>query len=544
MDTLKLYGVPGSGKTTSGLAWLGDRFKDGVDPWHVAFVSYTKAAVHEARSRIAVQFDLDERDLPNCQTIHALCYRQLKVGDSNGIADRKIAEFGKKYGFDLKRSSTADDEDTDSMVQKTGEDGVLLNTWNFARNRLCFDPEKALGVFSAYAPDDAMVINARRFKYCAEKYEEWKKAEGLRDFTDLLWEYSETGEPANVTCVVQDEIQDHTALMHKAADRLFANAEYSALLGDDDQAILNFAGAAPKLMNRREAREVRHLEHSWRCPKAVTDLAQAVICENEDREPKIISPREGDEGRVGKLNSLDRVPFLNGESWGILARNWNLLDGIASEIEAQGVPYHYSGWRYSPWSERGPLRAVRALKHLRETGRTTLADLNLIASKSGSDSKGNEGVWEHGAKIRLKKLSDEDPNRKVALVELADLGMNERGVRQLLTNYLLILTTGVSARDLSAFNAAMKRGTMDAEPITLSSIHGWKGRQFDNVICLDASGRNASQASNWAWRREEERRVAYVAITRARKAYYSLYVPNGRNVYPWTWADCGNRVTF
>lgn len=546
MDTLKLYGVPGSGKTTSGLEWLGERFADGVDPWHTAFVSYTKTAVQSAKARIISKFDLNETDLPNCQTIHAMCYRLLQVGDSNGIADRKIHEFGKTYGFDLKRShnKSAEDEDSLSMAAHTGEDGNLVNTWNFARNRLCFDADAALKVYSEYSPDDAMTIRKDRFKYYVETYERWKKDEGLRDFTDLLWEYSEVGEPANVTCVVQDEIQDHTPLMHKAADRLYCNAEYSALLGDDDQAILNFSGATPKLMNRREAHEVRHLEHSWRCPRAIAELAQSIICENQDREPKTIRPRDGEPGRIGKMNRLTEAPLLNGEEWGILARNWHLLDDIAKECEEMGVPYHYSGWRYSPWSERGPLRAVRALKTLRETGQSTLADIYTITTKSGVGTKAKEGVWAFGSKTRIKELANENPRGVVQFTDLPDLGLTEYGLRRLLKNYLLLLTTGLSDRDLHAFQSAIQKGTLDAKPVTLSSIHGWKGREFENVICLDACGRNAYMAANQEWRREEERRIAYVAVTRAKKNYYSLYVPNGKNVFPWPWADCTGAAKF
>ena len=54
--TIKIYGPPGTGKTTTLLNKLDKLFERGVQPYQIAYLSFTNKAVNEARTRAAKQF--------------------------------------------------------------------------------------------------------------------------------------------------------------------------------------------------------------------------------------------------------------------------------------------------------------------------------------------------------------------------------------------------------------------------------------------------------------------------------------------------------
>jgi DNA helicase-2/ATP-dependent DNA helicase PcrA len=75
------------------------------------------------------------------------------------------------------------------------------------------------------------------------------------------------------------------------------------------------------------------------------------------------------------------------------------------------------------------------------------------------------------------------------------------------------------------------RGELDVEPrITISTIHGAKGAEAENVAIISDMTRNTADA----FRRDpdSEHRVFYVAVTRARENLY-LILPQGKEAYPW-----------
>src|SRR5688572_13480863 len=103
MDDLKLYGGPGSGKTHSGIEWLIERVNEGADVNAAAFVSYTNAAVNEAKERVAETFGIfdPDKELPYSRTLHSLCFRALGVSGDGWNAEEKIKEFGQQCGYDV-----------------------------------------------------------------------------------------------------------------------------------------------------------------------------------------------------------------------------------------------------------------------------------------------------------------------------------------------------------------------------------------------------------------------------------------------------------
>ena len=97
--TIKIFGPPGTGKTTTLLNRLDKWFTKGVFPTEVAYLSFTNKAVDEARLRANKKFpDCSEEDLSNFRTIHSFCRKfrkQLPVIDP----EVDMIEFAENLGM-------------------------------------------------------------------------------------------------------------------------------------------------------------------------------------------------------------------------------------------------------------------------------------------------------------------------------------------------------------------------------------------------------------------------------------------------------------
>ena len=76
----RLFGPPGTGKTTQLLNMVDKALSSGVSPHEIAFLAFTRKAATEAKERAAVRFNLDpEDDLFYFRTIHSLTYKLLNL---------------------------------------------------------------------------------------------------------------------------------------------------------------------------------------------------------------------------------------------------------------------------------------------------------------------------------------------------------------------------------------------------------------------------------------------------------------------------------
>jgi superfamily I DNA/RNA helicase len=532
MDDLKLYGGPGCGKTRGGIEWLLHQVEQGADVERVAFVSFTNAAVDEARDRICNRFFVAPDDLPFCRTLHSLCKRALGITDKDWLADSHLQAFGDDHGYDVRRRRKSTAEEGVEASSSAGEDAGLLDVWDFARQRGITDADAGYQAFAAYDPDGTARIRFPRFQACIDDYEDWKRENALRDYTDLLQEIVAHPVRLRASVAVIDEAQDLSPLMWQAADALFRDAELRATLGDDDQAIYSFGGAEPALMNRRPATEIVKLRQSYRLPRLLAENANRIIARNGDREPKELEPlTEG--GTVDRATDVGQLPLSSG-SWFLLARNWALLPQFEHALETLGLPYRYRGGRYSPWSDRGPLRAAQALWALSGGEAIPLADLLPLVQRTPSANSRKAGVWVHGAKKRLETECETHGERLIGWRDLPRLGMVSEAFARLMKRDLFLMEGKISERDIRAYENAIRRGHWQ-EPVrlTLGSIHSVKGQEADHVAILLGCTGAPARAMLYEHRREEERRVAYVGATRARQSLYGVLPEPGGNVFPW-----------
>ena len=72
--TFKIFGPPGTGKTTRLIKIVEKHLRLGVQPWEMVYVSFTNKAIDEAVDRVLKKFKLYKSDdFGNFRTIHSFC---------------------------------------------------------------------------------------------------------------------------------------------------------------------------------------------------------------------------------------------------------------------------------------------------------------------------------------------------------------------------------------------------------------------------------------------------------------------------------------
>ena len=115
----KVYGPPGSGKTTYLLNRLDEFLDQGIHPSDIAFISFTRAACNEARGRAMVRFGFKAEDLPWFRTLHSAAYHQLAMSSERLVTDDTRIERLADMGFDIQSWKAR----VRTMQQATGHEG-------------------------------------------------------------------------------------------------------------------------------------------------------------------------------------------------------------------------------------------------------------------------------------------------------------------------------------------------------------------------------------------------------------------------------------
>ena len=230
----RLFGPPGTGKTTQLLNMVDKALSSGVSPHEIAFLAFTRKAATEAKERAAVRFNLDpEDDLFYFRTIHSLTYKLLNLRQKDLMRGPQFKELGEFIGFELNKIKNVEVEDGKSGITEH----QILSVINLARL-------KKTELRQEY--NSSNIENSwEEVLYVSECYNNYKKTNRLVDYTDMLGLFVENHARIcpQFKLIFLDEAQDLSPLQWDIGHALDEHAEKMYVAGDDDQAIYRWAGA-------------------------------------------------------------------------------------------------------------------------------------------------------------------------------------------------------------------------------------------------------------------------------------------------------------
>ena len=363
-------------------------------------------------------------------------------------------------------------------------------------------------------------------------YEQLKNRARVLDFDDLLLhtaaaleEHGSVAEEfrSRYRCFVVDEYQDVTPLQQRVLDAWLGDRDDLTVVGDANQTIYSFAGAAPRFLldfTRRfpDAVTVR-LQRDYRSTPQVVSLANRVISPARGRpagsrlelvgqQPPGPEPEfaEHDDEPAETAAVVDRIADLIAE--GVPAGEIAVLYRVNAQsevyeqaLDARGIAFQVRGGeRFFQRAEvRAALRALRAAA-ASGPGTDLVADVHAVLGPRGLSAEPPDGS---AARARWESLR--------ALVELAE-----------------DLVATVPDADLPRLVTELETRAEAAHPpvvqgVTLASLHAAKGLEWDAVFVVGLVDGTVpiqyalSAGAETTHAVEEERRLLYVGVTRARR---------------------------
>lgn len=547
---------PGSGKTrvlTHRIAYLIKNF--GVNEHNILCVTFTNKAAQEINTRI-VKLLNSQTKLPWSGTFHSICSKILrKDGYKIGIPPSFVIydsgdqlslmkQILKDFGIEHKRANPKS----------------ILNNISGAKNELVTPSE-----YAKYAQGYFQKTVAKVYP----EYQKRLRKNNALDFDDLLTETVNLLSSDEATLykyqntfqfILIDEYQDTNKAQYSIGYLLAKEHQNIYVVGDMSQAIYSFRGADYRnILNFQKDypnATIYNLEQNYRSTQNILDAATNVIKNNSTHIPLELWTNKGTGSKLGMYtgrNEIEEAMFVGEQIVAELTNGKNLNDiAVLYRTNAQSRTIEENLIKLNI-----PYKIVGGLKfYARKEIKDIIAYLRVIHNPKDSIS------WERiinvpprgiGAKT-LEKIKQNDWNideiefktnlpfskwieqkEKLATIELMDEvlfhtkyieWLDDKTEENLarIENIKELRSVASKFTDLEEFleNVALiessdKPSNENAEAITLMTIHAAKGLEFGVVfiVGMEEGLFPHSQSMMEIHELEEERRLCYVAITRA-----------------------------
>ncbi len=389
---------------------------------------------------------------------------------------------------------------------------------------------------------------------------------GLRDRWENRFRY-----------ILIDEFQDINDVQYQIIKLLSANYENLFVVGDDDQAIYSFRGADPSYMHRfledyPKSRQV-NLNINYRCGDRILALAARSIAHNKYRFEKEIKAGNSGENRVIAAcfqNRAEELSFLTEEILthlnegltAILVRTNRMAEQVSEACFRRQIPYQMREKKQDFYAQKCVVEVLSVIRFVAE-GRNRsdfMAFMNKPVRYINREILQKETVdlW------ALLEECREDPEQyriiqklqqDLAMVEMLDpfgaisyirkvmqydccLSLGETGEKEkeildeLLERCREFHSHTAFLAHIAAYRSKLEQesnrkqpeadqGNAKRNPVRIMTYHGSKGLEFDTVFLPFLNSGDVPHGRNLsAMELEEERRLFYVAVTRAKKSLY------------------------
>ena len=548
----------GSGKTrvlTYRVAYLLAEGK--VKPENVLLLTFTNKASGEMKDRVR---ELTGTSPAFAGTFHSFCAKILRI-------DGK--EIGIPPSFLI-----YDTEDQKQLVKQILEElnlstdafspAAVLASISDAKNQML----SPLG-YSEYARND---WGETVFKVYSA-YEKKIKENQALDFDDLLLKATSLLEKSprvlakwqeKLTHVFVDEWQDTNKIQYTLTKMFVAKNKNITAVGDASQSIYSWRGADFRNINYliKDFPDIKiiNLEQNYRSTQNILDAANRVISKNylhpilklwtqnpKGEKIKIYTAKNGlDEAsfiveEISKLNAYKEYQF---KDIAVLYRTNAQSRVLEEALLHAGIPYVLvGGVRFYERKEvRDILSYLRLLvnpkdsvskKRIEKIGKRRLEkfknlqqSLNNIESMTTLDIL-DEILNKTGYLDLFQKESEENLARLENIKELRSVATEFPDINEFLENVSLV----EAEQDSEKRQYSKKDSREKQDAVTLMTLHAAKGLEFP-VIFIVGMEEGLFPHSRSLWEKnqlEEERRLAYVGMTRAKKLLYLSYA--SRRIY-------------
>lgn len=377
--------------------------------------------------------------------------------------------------------------------------------------------------------------------------------------------------------ILIDEFQDINDVQYQIIKLLSANYENLFVVGDDDQAIYSFRGADPSYMHRfledyPKSRQVK-LNINYRCGDRILALAARSIAYNKYRFEKEIKAGNSGENRVAATcfqNRAEELSFLTEEILthrnegltAILVRTNRMAESVAEACFRRQISYQMREKKQDFYAQKCVVEVLSVIRFVAE-GRNRsdfMAFMNKPVRYINREMLQKEIVdlW------ALLEECREDPEQyriiqklqqDLAMVEMLDpfgaisyirkvmqydccLSPGETGEKEkeildeLLERCREFHSHTAFLAHIAAYRSKLEQesdrkqseadqGNAKQNTVRIMTYHGSKGLEFDTVFLPFLNSGDVPHGRNLSTMElEEERRLFYVAVTRAKKSLY------------------------
>lgn len=563
---------PGSGKTATTVSRIVRVFDDGIPLSKVVCLTFTNAAADELQERLANAF-ANRAGLLNPPDIYRLGF----IGTLHGFALKMLKLYGGDIGYGDRIAIVGEEAAADLLASKAVTLGCKTRLMDLMKLKSAPMPARGARLSS-----DQLVIRGY--------YEDLREA-GLVDFDTILTEFLRllqgcTLVGSGVDCphlipfdyLFVDEVQDSAEIDWAIYDELpMSNKFY---VGDPDQAIYSFRGGRVDLLLKKAdaLRPIKdaliYLQENFRSHLEICQASDRLIGHNKGRLPKhsisvsgeggsvtVMDPCAINEGaEIGAVAAAIKIMSCPGpyptplKEIAILARTNAICHAYRTTLKACGIPVVEPAKVNFPM-DWGVAKALVEL--LANPQNDTLFFFYLLAyylHKGEPVGIARKNVQQMFLDARSKGMTLNESSFQFKAYALADIPLilQENQICKESCRLVAgkIKRLGPSADILQLALAMALPETEQAEAsegVTVCTIHGAKGKEWDVVFIVGFEdevipGRAASM--NGVQHRldtmivdfradpvEEERRLAFVAVSRARKAVYLAHAES--RVTPW-----------
>ena len=573
----------GSGKTkvlTTKVAYLVN--EKNIYPENILAITFTNKAAKEMKSRIYSIVGSKAFKI-QISTFHSFGLKIIKENarllgydsnftildsdDSLSVVKKILKEFNidsNKYNPKAIRNAISNNKN--EMIDAISFSKYVHTDFDEIVNKVYEKYERNLKLNNAIDFDDLLILPLKLFK----------------DYPRILQEYQD-----KYKYVFIDEYQDTNEPQYILSKMISAKYKNITVVGDADQAIFTWRGANYKNILNFEKDypncKVVLLEENYRSTKIILKAANNVIKNNKIRKEKNLWT-QNDEGckivYYKAFDEKDESSYVVHEIKRLLEENVSpndicvlyranaqsrtveeafLTSNISYNIVGSYAFYNrkeikdliaYLKLIYNNKDDISLLRVINYPK--RGIGNKSIENLSI---KADIENKSLYEVISSGKELQFKNIIEDIKQKidKISLTELIDLILDKTGIRSDLESEKTIeadirlenleefksitrtfedsegiISLGDFLDELSLVSDVSEQKDDNSEKVTLMTMHAVKGLEFDYVFVVGFEEGlfphvNSMESNDEL---EEERRLCYVAITRAKK---KLYLINARS---------------